>query len=304
VRWILCGKNDAAVAILEHLVAHGDEVRVVATRGDDGSDGWQRSLAGAAARLRVPVHRPRRINDPEAAAELAGLGADALLSVQYDQILRGPLFAAVGCPCLNLHFSLLPRHRGVSPIAWAILEGDTRSGATLHHMVEAIDAGELIAQREIPIGPGDSAREVYDRISAAAADLFRACYPLTDELLRRRLEQDEAAACYHAAGDIDFSRRRVDWSRPAAELQRWLRAMIFPPFQYPESQLDGRTWQIRRVAPAPGRGPAAAPGTILAAGPDVIEVAAGGGSLRISELLACGEDGAQGAAPRVGGRFR
>ncbi|HEY8153345.1 MAG TPA: formyltransferase family protein [Myxococcota bacterium] len=283
MKWILCGKNDAAIAALEFLVQQGDEVLVVGVHGDDGRDGWQRSLRKAAARLGVRFEQPRKIHAPEVLERLAGFGARALFSIQYDQILHAPLFRALPAPCLNLHFSLLPRHRGVSPIAWAILSGDAEAGATLHHMVEAIDAGDLIAQQRVRIGAEDTARDLYDETVRAAVRLFCASYPFSDSLLATRLPQDAGAAVYHRAGDFDFSQRRVDWSRPAAELQRWLRAMIFPPHQHPEIRVGGRSLEVTRVgaelAPA-----AAPPGSVLEVSPQGARIACADASLWIRGL--------------------
>ena len=263
MKWILCGKNDAAIAALEFLVEQGDEVFVIGVHGDDGSDGWQRSLRKAAERLGVRFEQPRRIHASEVLERLAGFGARALISIQYDQILHDPLFQALEGPCLNLHFSLLPRHRGVSPIAWAILSGDLEAGVTLHHMALAIDAGDLIAQQRVPIGAESTARELYDETSRAAVRLFRACYPFSDSLLATRLPQDAAAACYHRAGDLDFSKRTVDWGRSAAELQRWLRAMIFPPHQHPETRWEGRRVEVTLVGAGVQPATGAPPGSVL-----------------------------------------
>jgi methionyl-tRNA formyltransferase len=284
VRWVLCGKNDAAVRVLEFLVARGDEVFAVGVHGDGGEDGWQRSLRRAAERLGVRFAQPRRINDPAVIAELAAFGARALVSIQYDQILRGGVLRGVGCPCLNLHFSLLPRHRGAAPIAWAVLSGDREAGVTLHHMVEAIDAGDVVAQRAVPIGPEESARELYDRVSRAAGDLFEQCYPFPDTLLAGRRPQADERATYRRTGDFDFSTLRADWRRPAEELQRWLRALIFPPFQLPELRHAGRRLLLRRVGAGVGDARGAGPGTVLAREGAALEVAAAGGSLRLAEL--------------------
>ena len=263
MRWILCGKNTAAVRALTFLAERGDEVWAVGTAGDDGCDRWQASFRGAAERLGSRFDQPPRINDPLFVGRLAEFAADGLISIQYDQILGAPLFSAIGCPCLNLHFSLLPRHRGVSPVAWAILSGDSEAGVTLHHMVPAIDAGHGIDQRRVPIDPGGTARELYDALSEACFDLFRGSYPFPGALLERRVEQDLALASYHRAGDFDFGRRRVDWSRPADELHAWLRAMIFPPFPQP--------------------------GCIVARDDDGVEVATAGGTIRIIALGQAGD---------------
>lgn len=283
MRFILCGKNDAAVASLEHLVAEGNEVWAIGVHGDDGRDGWQRSLRGAAGRLGVRFGQPRRINTAEVIEELREFGARALISIQYDQILKNPLFRAIGCPCLNLHFSLLPRNRGVSPIAWAVAEGDGETGVTLHHMVEDIDAGDVVAQREVPIGRADSARDVYDAATRAAILLFRESHPFHDELLKRRLPQDRSRASYHAGGSFDFSARRISWKRAAAELQPWLRALVFPPHQHPETALDGRVLRVTRVGAEIGEAEGA-PGTVLSVDGGGVEIATGAGSVRLLGL--------------------
>jgi len=284
VKWILCGKNDAAIAALEFLVEQGDEVLVVGVHGDDGRDGWQRSLRKAAERTGVRFEQPRRIHAPDVLERLAGFGARALISIQYDQILHAPLFQALDGPCLNLHFSLLPKHRGVSPIAWAILAGDREAGVTLHHMVEAIDAGDLIAQQRVRIGAEDTARELYDATSRAAAELFRCSYPFPDSLLLTRLPQDPAAASYHRAGEIDFSQRKVDWNRPADELQRWLRAMIFPPHQHPEIRCAGRSLEVTRVGGALAPAATAPPGSVVEISPRGARIACADGTLWIHGL--------------------
>jgi methionyl-tRNA formyltransferase len=284
VRWILCGKNDAAVRALEHLVARGDEVLAIGVHGDRGEDGWQRSLRRAAQRLGVRFEQPRRINDPAAIEALAAFHARALVSIQYDQILRGPLLRGVGCPCLNLHFSLLPRHRGAAPIAWAILSGDAQAGVSLHHMVEAIDAGDVVAQLPVPIGAEDTARELYERVARAAGDLFERSYPFPDALLAGRRPQAEERATYRRTEDLDFRALRADFARPADELQRWLRALIFPPFQLPELVHAGRRLSVRRVGGSVGPEPGRPPGTVLARDDGALLVAASGGSIRLAEL--------------------
>ncbi len=285
MRWILCGKGTAGSRCLEHLVAQGDDVLAIATHGDPGSDGWQRSFLATARALGVPVERPRRINAPDSIARLVGYDADALLSIQYDQILKRPLFEAIDRPCLNFHFALLPRHRGVAPIGWAVRSGDAAAGVTLHHMLVEIDAGDVIAQKAVPIDGDSTAREVYDRVSDACLELFRESYPFAPETLAKRLVQEERNASYHRAGDFDFSQREVDWSQPAPVLHAWIRAMIFPPLQHPRTHGQGRPFEIGRLASHIGApDPAAMPGTVVARDASGIGVAAGDGVLWIRAL--------------------
>lgn len=285
MRWILCGKNTAAIRCLEYLTECGDEVRVVGVAGDEGRDSWQRSLRAAAMRLGACFEQPPRINAPEVVDRLSAFGASALVSIQYDQILRGSLIRAIGCPCLNFHFALLPRNRGVAPIPWAILAGDSETGVTLHYMTEDIDAGDVIAQRAVPIGSGDTAREVYDRVNEATVALFRESYPFPEALLARRRPQNAARASYHRAGELDFARRDIHWDRPATELHRWMRAMIFPPLQYPETSLDSRQFAITRVAGPIRDAVTAPPGTVVDRSAAGLDVAAKDRSVRISGMI-------------------
>jgi methionyl-tRNA formyltransferase len=291
VRWILCGKNDAAALALEYALAQGDEVLAIGGASDDGRDGWQRSFRATAERLEVPFEQPARINDPACIERLADYGADALISIQYEQILRKRLFEQIGCPCLNLHFALLPRHRGVAPIAWAIQSGDREAGVTLHHMVPEIDAGDVIAQRAVKIGNEDTARRVYDAVSAAAFALFRESHPFPPSLLSGRQIQSDAEAVYHRAGDFDFSQREIDWAQPAPDLHRWLRAMIFPPLQLPETLWRGQRCRIERIGGELGPATDAQPGSVVGASAHGIEVATADGTLRITRWL--GDDDSQ-----------
>jgi methionyl-tRNA formyltransferase len=301
VRILLAGKNDSAAEALEFLHERGDEVLVVGIKSDSGKDGWQRSLVGAARSMGVAFEQPPKINDAATIARLRGWRPDLLVSIQYDQILKDPFFRGIGCPCLNLHFALLPRNRGVSPIAWAIVEGDRETGATLHHMLVDIDAGDVVAQRAVPIASTDTGRVLYDKVSRAATELFREAYPFGPALLARRIPQDPRIATYHRNGDFDFSLRDVDWSMEAKRLQRWLRALVFPPFQFPLFTVRGRKLAITSVA-GEVRASKAPPGTVVSAGPSALEIAASGGSVRI---LGCAEpDGRPVPLPEVAEEVR
>ena len=283
--WILCGKGTAAADCLDLLVDGGNDVWAIGVQGDPGRDSWQRSFKAAARRRGVPFDQPRRINDREFVKSLSSFGADILLSIQYDQILRRDLLRSVEAPCLNLHFSLLPRHRGVDPIAWALLSGDSEAGVTLHYMVEDIDAGDIIAQRSVPTEPSETtARELYDRVSTAAVALFTDCLPFDQTLLSQRRRQDPALASYHRKEDLDFSERRIEWKRNEPELHAWLRAMIFPPFQYPETELGGRLLAVTNVGPKHRGQVTALPGEVVRICDEGVKVATDHGAIWIRGL--------------------
>ena len=285
MRIILCGKNATAVSCLEFLIKQGDQVWAIGTGGDDGGEGWQPSFKSAAARLGAAFDQPAKINDDAFVSRLEAFKPEILISIQYDQIVRENLFRKLGAPCLNLHFSLLPRHRGVAPIAWAVCSGDREAGATLHHMVESIDAGDVITQRAVSIRDDDTARDVYDKVSEAAFELFKDAYPFTSDLLQQRLPQDRTKASYHRKGDFDFSNRRIDWNQPIADLLPWIRTMIFPPLQLPETLLNGRRLQVVAVGHKMGDAKNHKPGSVVRVSSRGIDVAACDGTIRLTEVI-------------------
>jgi methionyl-tRNA formyltransferase len=285
MRWVLCGKNDAACRILHFLHERGDEIWALATVSDDGIDGWQPSFRARCEALAIPSDQPANINSADLVQRLIDYRPTALISVQYDQILRKSLFEAVDFPCLNLHFALLPRHRGVAPIAWAILDGDEQAGVTLHHMTPGIDAGDIVTQRSVPITPTDNARSVYDMVSDATVALFKDCYPFPASLLDARSVQAEEQAVYHRNGDLDFSRHLIDWQTDAQELQRWIRAMIFPPLQLPELCWQGRQHRVTRVDADLPAATGQPPGTVIENDGEWCTVATSTGAIRISGVI-------------------
>ncbi len=283
MRFVLAGKNRAAVACLRFLLEKGDDVLAVAVRSDDGRDGWQPSFVRAASQMGVELIQPQRINGPQTVASVVSFHPDILLSLQYDQILRKDVLDIPGMTALNLHFSLLPQHQGVAPIAWAMLEGDERAGVTLHQMVRDIDAGDVLAQRSVEIIPDATARELYDDVTDLAIGLFQDGYPFDPDLLASGKPQAIGEGCYHRVGDFDFSAVDIDWRMPAARLYNWMRAMIFPPLQLPETATDRRTLQVLRVR-GPIVGADIEPGIVISVSDDGVIVATGDGALDITEL--------------------
>lgn len=282
LRLVLCGKNDTAVECLGFLLENGVDVFVLGCAGDDGQDGWQRSLRGAACDHGVAFAQPEDINTRDVIDRLNHFEPEMLISIQYDQILQKRFFDGATFPCLNLHFSLLPRHRGVSPIAWALLDGDTHTGATLHQMVPSIDAGDIVDRERVSIAEDDTARMVYDKVSAAGVRLFQRRFPFSDHSSNQ--PQAEASASYHRNGDLDFTKVEIDWNRPVAELHRWIRAMIFPPFQWPTLTWAGKCYLIGRIDGIIGDPPGLAPGTVCRVEQGRLEVAAEGGTISIRQL--------------------
>jgi methionyl-tRNA formyltransferase len=280
-RVVVLGKNTLAVECLRTILAAGDDVvMALPDPADDGDDGWQPSFRRFAASVGAPVRVITDINDPGFIAELAETRPDFLLSFQAAQLMKAALLATPAMGALNLHLGPLPRYRGVAPIAWAVINGETVTGVTLHRIEVGIDSGPVIASKRVPIREEDTGRTTYDKCSEAGVELFRESWPMVRRETPQGVPQAEDEALYYNRHSIDFSQRTVAWQGDAEAIANWVRAFIFPPFQFPVVNLGSLQFEIASVRwdrlPHRGR-----PGEILAFSDDGITVAAPGGRLTV-----------------------
>lgn len=243
---MLAGNNLAALHVLELLVGAVDasDVLVIAPE-PSGRSSWQASLASHAERLGVPHLTPKEVNDANIVRRVADHRPDLLLSVYYTQIFRPGLLESVRGPSLNFHPSLLPRHRGVAPLIWAIVEGDATTGVTVHHIDEGIDTGRIVLQHRIPIHPDDTGyvlhRKVAKLVRAAAAELLRGF--LAGSGIPDGIEQS-GVATYHSSRDPQVN--RIDWAWPARRVRDVVRALA-PPLPGAFVTLKGEELVLARV---------------------------------------------------------
>jgi len=299
-RVVLLGKNALAVGCLDVLLEAGAQiVLVVADPSDDGTDGWQPSLARAAESAGIPVQRPARINVAETVEAIAALSPDILLSCQYAQILGAGIRAVASVATLNLHFGPLPRYRGVAPIFWAIRNGETEHGVTLHHVDAGVDSGDILAAATVPILPTDTARDLYERSTDAGIELLRETWPRIRARDAPRRPQDAGQSLYYNRYSVDYDQRRLAWDADCAVVADRARALIFPPFQFPEICLAGEILEVGSVS-WDRADHSARPGQILAVDDAGVLVAAPGGRLRLGDLRSEGRPLDAGALTRLG----
>jgi methionyl-tRNA formyltransferase len=184
----------------------------------------------AAAAAGVPVLAPERVNDPDAVAALAALAPDLFVVCDYGQILSAPLLAVPRLGGINLHGSLLPRHRGAAPIQWAILEGDAVTGVSVIHMTPALDAGSVIAARPLPIGPHDTAADLEPRLAAIGAEAVVEAIDRLAAAVAAGTKPEEIGVPQDATRATRAPRLAkqdgvIDWSQPAARIERQRRAL-------------------------------------------------------------------------------
>jgi methionyl-tRNA formyltransferase len=214
-----------------------------------------------AARLGLPVTQPVRIR--EAVADIAALKPDLIVVVAYGQLLPPAVLGLPARGCLNVHTSLLPRWRGASPIQRAILAGDAETGVTTMFLNERLDAGDIILQRAEPIRPDDTAGKLHDRLAVVGAALLVETLALP--VWPRRV-QDEALVTL--APKLTKEDGRVDWTKPATEIERMVRAFDpWPGAHTFAGDLMLKLWRAEVVAGMVGK-PGQVTGDVVATGCD------------------------------------
>jgi len=228
----------------------------------------------------LPVLQPERLRDASFASALRALAPDLIVVAAYGKILPPAILAIPPRGCLNVHASLLPRHRGAAPIPRAILAGDTVTGVTVMVMNEEMDAGDILMRRETPIAADDTGGTLADRLAHLGAG---AIGEALDGLARgtlRAIPQPADEATF--APRIERDQCRLEWQRPAVELERQVRALAPEPSAF--TQLAGRVLKVHRAAVERELPSEAPTGQIIRAGPDGILVTTGAGGLRLLEV--------------------
>jgi methionyl-tRNA formyltransferase len=227
----------------------------------------------------IPVLQPTRVREPAFADALRALAPTVTVVAAFGRILPRAILDLPARGSLNVHASLLPRHRGAAPIEWAIIEGDVETGVSIVRMAEELDAGDVLLQRAIPIGPETTRGTLAPALAALGAELI-------GEALDR-VFAGTAVATPQATGGVTYAPRierehmRLDWSEPAARLERVVRAFAPTPGAF--TTLNGRQLKVHRAAVI-HEAPAAAPGTVVAASGDGIVVRAGEEALALHEV--------------------
>jgi methionyl-tRNA formyltransferase len=278
MRLAFFGTPDFAVPALEALVAAGHDIACVYTQPPRaaGRGGKQRRspVHDVAERLDLAVRTPATLKDKQAQTDFAALDLDAAVVVAYGLILPKPILEAPRLGCINIHASLLPRWRGAAPIQRAILAGDKESGVTIMMMDEGLDTGPELLKEAVPIVPSTTGETLHDQLSALGARLI---VEALDGLSSDRLKptpQAEDGATY--AAKLTREEGRLDWTRPAVELERQVRA--FSPWPGAWFEHDGNRLKVIAAEVVPGSG---APGSVL---DDQLTVACAEEALRLSTV--------------------
>ena len=280
---IFAGTPAFSVPALQALLDSRHRVVAVYTQPDRPAGRGRRTLESPVKQLAIqhqlPVCQPHSLKPGEVQAALAGLHPDLIVVVAYGLILPPAVLAIPRLGCVNVHASLLPRWRGAAPIQRAILAGDADTGVCLMQMEAGLDTGPVLACKSCAIAADDTGSRLHDKLALQGARLLAANLDALErgELVPR--PQDDALASY--AGKLEKSEARIDWSRPATDLARMVRA--FNSWPVAETRYDGRQLRIWEAIPVQGD-VTVPPGTVLSATREGIDVACGDGHLRILRL--------------------
>ena len=280
MRTVFAGTPEFAVPSLRAAAARGEVVAVYTQ--PDRPAGRGRALAASPVKREavargIPVFQPQTLRDAAAREQLRALQPDLMVVVAYGLILPRAVLEIPRFGCWNVHASLLPRWRGAAPIQRAIQAGDAQTGVCLMQMEAGLDTGPVLLERRTPIGAEETGGQLHDRLAELGAQVLADGLGLLRAGIRPvpRPQPEEGVTYAHK---LDKAEARLDWSRPAAELARTVRA--FHPWPVAEARVAGERLRIH-AATALDLDHAAAPGTLLGASREGIDIACGQGVLRL-----------------------
>ena len=228
MRAVVFAYHEVGARCLQALLDGGVDVQLVITHTDDPNERiWFTSVAELAAKAGIPVITPDSASEPDVQARIATIDPDYIFSFYYRQMIPMSVLNLAKIAPLNMHGSLLPKYRGRVPINWAVLHGETETGATLHVMAEKPDAGDVVAQQAVAIGPDETAGEVFAKVTAAAAETLKNVLPqlLKGEVPRRPNNLSEGS--YFGGRKPEDG--RIHWEQTATQVYNLIRA-VAPPY--------------------------------------------------------------------------
>lgn len=281
---VFMGTPDFSVGALRALYEAGHEIIGVVTQPDKPK-GRGKNLAFTpvkeeALRLQLPVYQPRRVREPEFIQVLRELAPDVIVVVAFGQIIPSEILELAPFGCINVHASLLPRYRGAAPIQQAVIDGEKVSGVTIMRMDEGLDTGDMIAKVEVELAPDETGGSLFEKLSQTGARLLVETLPSIEAGTAFYEKQPPESPTPYAAM-ITKKQGCICWEKSAQEIERLVRGMNPWPSAY--TYLNGKVlkiWSCRIGQEQTDR----QPGTVCRVDPEGICVAAGEGTLYITEL--------------------
>ena len=257
---VIAGYSDVGYRCTKWLLDAGEQVSLIYTHPETpGEERWWESLTDLGIARGVPVQVVQDLSDPTEVVRLKALAPDFLFSFYFRKMIPPAVLAIPAKGALNMHGSLLPHFRGRAPVNWAILKGATATGASLHYMVEKPDAGDLVDQEKVPVGPDDDALTVARRVGDAAVTVLARSWPKLKAGTAPRIPLDLEKGSYFGGRTPEDG--RIDWEKPAKEIHDLVRA-VAKPWPGAFTDLFGRRVILWRTRLSPCGGHDTFPGKI------------------------------------------
>ncbi len=279
---IFMGTPDFAVPSLMEMISQGHELLAVVTQPDRPRGRGQKQtfspVKQKALEYGIPVFQPEKLREKEAISEIERLSPDCIVVVAFGQILPKQILDLPSFGCINVHASLLPKYRGAAPINWAIIRGERVTGVTTMYMDEGLDTGDIILQKEIPIGD-KTAGELHNELAEEGAKLLGETLQLIERGIAPREKQNESESSY--APMLDKNSGEINWNRPASDIYNLIRGVI--PWPTAFTTYKGEKFKIwkARVLEKHGEG---SPGMVIDISREGLSVCTADKILLIEEL--------------------
>jgi len=212
---------------LDALLRHGYDIAAVFTHEDDpGENCWFGSVKNWALQKNIAVYTTEEVNSPDWIAKIAAINPEVIFSFYYRRMICREILALPEVGAFNLHGSYLPYYRGRCPVNWVIINGEAKTGVTLHYMIEKPDAGDIVGQKPVVIDVSDTAKTLYDKLCGAAKELLEEVLPLIKKGQIPRRKQDLSQGSYYGGRRPEDG--HIDWKKSADEIYNLIRGVTQP----------------------------------------------------------------------------
>ena len=283
MRVVFMGTPDFSVPTLEKIIEAGHEVIGVVTQPDKAKGRGKKVLFPPVKEMALahdlPVYQPRRARDPEFIEEMKTLNPDVMVVVAFGQILPKAILDIPKYGCINVHASLLPKYRGAAPIQWAVIRGEKVSGVTTMQMDVGLDTGDMLLKKEVLLDEEETGGSLHDKLSTLGGDLLIETLKKIEAGDIHPEKQDDSQAGEYARM-LDKNLGRIDFSMPAAEIERLIRGLN--PWPSAFTSYNGKTMKLWKAKTDNcGQG---VPGQVIHVDKNSFTVQTGQGTLQILEL--------------------
>ncbi|MDD2500188.1 MAG: formyltransferase [Geobacter sp.] len=281
MKLVVCAYHNVGYRCIEELLRQGAQISLIFTHEDSATEQiWFSSVRELAEANKIP-YLTSSINEPENIKRVQQIAPDFLLSFYYRNMIKPELLEIPTRGALNLHGSYLPKYRGRVPVNWAVINGETETGATLHYMVAKPDAGDIVDQEKVAIAFTDTAHDVFGKVNEAAVTVLHRAWPMLVAGTAGRTPMDLTAGSYFGGRKPEDG--RIDWNKSAVEIYNLIRGVTHP---YPGAftELNGAKVTIWSAWPVEGSGE---PGQVISQQP--LLVGTGNGLLELRRVQFDGE---------------